>query len=141
MPDYSDIGFCIKQIHDRMEKHANNAMRPNGLTMMQVSVLLALQHSADRQMSMKELERCFGVAQSTVAGIVSRLEQKGFVEALGDASDKRVKRVHITAAGEKCCAETACQKQEADAQLLNGFSETEKEMFRKLLEKAAKNLE
>ena len=40
MPNYSDIGFCIKQIHDRMEKMANNAMRPNDLTMMQVSVNL-----------------------------------------------------------------------------------------------------
>lgn len=32
-------------------------------------------------MSMKELKKSFGIAQSTVAGIVSRLEQKGFVEA------------------------------------------------------------
>lgn len=141
MLNYSDIGFCIKQIHDRMEKQANNAMRSSDLTMMQVSVLLALQDSSEKQMSMKELEHCFGVAQSTAAGIVSRLEQKGFVEALGDASDKRVKRVHITAAGEKCCAESACHKEEAEKKLLNGFSDAEKEELHKLLEKAAKNLE
>lgn len=49
---------------------------------------------------MKELERYFGVAQSTIAGVVSRLEQKGFVEAFGDAADKRIKVVHITPAGE-----------------------------------------
>lgn len=141
MPDYSDIGFCIKQIHDRLEKSANNAMRSNGLTMMQVSVLLALQDSAEKQMSMKELERSFGIAQSTVAGIVSRLEQKGFVEALGDASDRRVKRVHITAAGEKCYAESVCHKEEAEKKLLNGFSGAEKEELHRLLERAAKNLE
>lgn len=141
MPDYSDIGFCIKQIHDRLEKSANNAMRSNGLTMMQVSVLLALQDSAEKQMSMKELERSFGIAQSTVAGIVSRLEQKGFVEALGDASDRRVKRVHITTAGEKCCAESVCHKEEAEKKLLNGFSGAEKEELHRLLERAAKNLE
>lgn len=57
MPDYSDIGFCIKQIHDRLEKQANNAMRSSDLTMMQVSVLLALQESGEKQMSMKELEK------------------------------------------------------------------------------------
>ena len=141
MPNYSDIGFCIKQIHDRMEKHANNAMRPNGLTMMQVSVLLSLQDSSEKQMSMKELERCFGIAQSTVAGIVSRLEQKGFVEALGDASDKRVKRVHITSSGETCCAEAAWHKEEAEKKLLNGFSDTEKHTLHALLERAARNLE
>lgn len=48
MPDYSDIGFCIKQIHDRLEKQANNAMRSSDLTMMQVSVLLALQESGEK---------------------------------------------------------------------------------------------
>lgn len=141
MPDYADIGFCIKQIHDRMEKQANNAMRSSDLTMMQVSVLLALQESGEKQMSMKELEKSFGIAQSTVAGIVSRLEQKGFVEALGDAADKRVKRVHITAAGEKCCAESACHKEEAEKRLLKDFSEEERRALHALLEKAARNLE
>lgn len=141
MPDYSDIGFCIKQIHDRMEKQANNAMRSSDLTMTQVSVLLALQESGEKQMSMKELEKSFGIAQSTVAGIVSRLEQKGFVEALGDAADKRVKRVHITAAGEKCCAESACHKEEAEKRLLKDFSEEERRVLHALLEKAARNLE
>ena len=141
MPDYSDIGFCIKQIHDRVEKQANNAMRSSDLTMMQVSVLLALQESGEKQMSMKELEKSFGIAQSTVAGIVSRLEQKGFVEALGDAADKRVKRVHITAAGEKCCVESACHKEEAEKRLLKDFSEEERRVLHALLEKAARNLE
>ena len=141
MPGYLDIGFCIKQIHDRLEKQANNAMRSSDLTMMQVSVLLALQESVEKQMSMKELEKSFGIAQSTVAGIVSRLEQKGFVEALGDAADKRVKRVHITAAGEKCCAESACHKEEAEKRLLKDFSEEERRVLHTLLEKAARNLE
>lgn len=141
MLDYSDIGFCIKQIHDRMEKHANNAMRANDLTMTQVSVLVTLQEAAGKQLSMKELERCFGVAQSTVAGIVSRLEQKGFVEALGDASDKRIKLVHITEAGEKCCAEAACHKEIAEQKLLKGFSEEEQKILGELLARAAKNME
>lgn len=141
MPDYSDIGFCIKQIHDRLEKQANNAMRSNGLTMMQVSVLITLRDSDEKQMSMKELERCFGVAQSTVAGVVSRLKQKGFVEAFGDAADKRIKRVHITFEGEKCCAEAFLHKEEAEKRLLRGFSEEEKTLLHKLLEKAVKNME
>ena len=141
MPGYSDIGFCIKQIHDRLEKQANNAMRASDLTMMQVSFLMTLQSSAEKQLTMKELERCFGVAQSTVAGIVSRLEQKGFVEALGDPADKRIKRVHITQAGERCCAEAVVHKEEAEKKLLAGFSENERKLLHELVEKAARNLE
>lgn len=141
MPNSSDIGFCIKQIHDRLEKQANNAMRSIDLTMMQVSVLLTLRDSSEKQMTMKELERCFGVAQSTVAGIVSRLEQKGLVEGFGDVSDKRIKRVHITETGEKCCVEAACHKEEADQKLLKGFTEKERQLLGELLERAARNLD
>lgn len=140
MPDYNDAGFCIKQIHDRLAKQANNAMRDSGLTMMQVSFLVTLQETPDKQLSMKELERSFGVAQSTVAGIVSRLEQKGFVEAFGDASDRRIKLVHITEAGEKCCAEAAWHKYEADRRMLKGFSDDERRTLIRLLARAADNL-
>lgn len=82
-------GQLIKLLHDRLEKQANNTLRGKDLTMMQISVLMELQKAEQKQRSMKELERKFCVAQSTVAGIISRLEQKGFVEAFGDASDKR----------------------------------------------------
>ena len=114
MPEYTPNGLLFKQIHDRLEKQSNNALRAKDLTMMQVSVLMALQQAAEQRLSMKELERYFGVAQSTVAGIVSRLEQKDLVEAFGDTADKRIKLVHITTAGEKCCAEAACQMKEAE---------------------------
>lgn len=138
MPNFSDIGFCIKQIHDRLEKQANNAMRTTDLTIMQVSVLMLLQDTEEQQLSMKELESRLSVAQSTVAGVVSRLEQKGFVEALGDPSDRRIKRVHITPAGEICCAEAVCHKEEAEQKLLQGFSQEERDTLGKLLARAAK---
>ena len=89
---------------------------------------------------MKELERRFCTAQSTVAGIISRLEQKGFVEAFGDAADKRVKLVHITPAGEACCKEAAGYMEQAEQTLLRGFSEEEKTMFNLLLARAAENM-
>lgn len=100
MSEYTHSGLLFKQIHDRLEKQSNNALRAKGLTMMQVSLLMALQKAPEQRSTMKELERYFDVAQSTIAGIVSRLEQKGFVEAFGDAADKRIEVVHITPAGE-----------------------------------------
>ena len=130
----------IKLLHDRLEKQANNTLRAQDLTMMQVSVLLELQKADQKQLSMKELERKFCIAQSTVAGIISRLEQKGFVEAFGDAADKRVKLVHITPAGEACCRDAAGYMEQADQTLLKGFSEEEKETFNRLLARAAENM-
>lgn len=133
-------GQLIKLLHDRLEKQANNTLRGKDLTMMQVAVLMELQEAEQKQRSMKKLERKFCVAQSTVAGIISRLEQKGFVEAFGDASDKRIKVVHITPAGEACCREAVGFMAEAEQILLHGFSEEEKAVFNQLLARAAKNM-
>ena len=133
-------GQLIKLLHDRLEKQANNTLRAQDLTMMQISVLMELQKAELKQLSMKELERRFCIAQSTVAGIISRLEQKGFVEAFGDAADKRVKLVHITPAGEACCKEAAGYMEQAEQTLLQGFSEEEKTMFNLLLARAAENM-
>ena len=140
MSEYIPNGFLIKQIHDRLEKQANNTLRGKDLTMMQISVLMELQEAEQKQRSMKELERKFCVAQSTVAGIISRLEQKGFVEAFGEASDKRIKLVHITPDGEACCREAAGYMAEAEQMLLHGFSEDEKAIFNQLLARAAENM-
>lgn len=140
MSEYIPNGFLIKQIHDRLEKQANNTLRGKDLTMMQISVLTELQKAEQKQRSMKELERKFRVAQSTVAGIISRLEQKGFVEAFGDASDKRIKLVHITPDGESCCREADGYMAEAEQMLLHGFSEDEKAIFNQLLARAAENM-
>ena len=133
-------GQLIKLLHDRLEKQANNTLRAQDLTMMQISVLMELQKTELKQLSMKELERRFCIAQSTVAGIISRLEQKGFVEAFGDAADKRVKLVHITPAGEACCKEAAGYMEQAEQALLRGFSEDEKTTFNLLLARAAENM-
>lgn len=140
MPKYVTTGFLIKQIHDRLAKRSNNTLRAKDLTMMQVSVLMALQKAKRQQLSMKELERYFGVAQSTIAGIVSRLEQKGFAEAFGDETDKRIKLVHITSAGELCCAEAACYMNKTEEDLLKGFSSSEQKMLNRLLTRVADNL-
>lgn len=136
----TDSGFLIKQIHDRLEKRANNALRATGLTLMQTSILMALEEAAENQLSMKAMERQFQVAQSTIAGIVARLEQKGFVEALADAADRRVKLVHVTPAGEACCRKAAYYRQEAEETLLHGFSQEERAVLNALLRKAASNL-
>ena len=133
-------GQLIKLLHDRLEKQANNTLRGKDLTMMQIAVLMELQKAEQKQRTMKELERTFCVAQTTVVGIISRLEQKGFVEAFGNASDKRIKVVHITPAGEACCREAAGYMAEAEQTLLHGFSEDEKALFNQLLSRAAENM-
>ncbi|MGM9670560.1 MAG: MarR family winged helix-turn-helix transcriptional regulator [Oscillospiraceae bacterium] len=138
--DQNTCGALIKQMHDELEKNANNAMRAQGITMAQCVALLALNQAPEKQLPLKELERQLRVAQSTAAGIVARLEQKGMVEGLGSPEDRRVKIVRITARGMECCANAELDMQQTEQSLLSGLTETEREIFLSLLKKVRDTL-
>lgn len=140
MKDQNSCGALLKQINDELEKNANNAMRAHGLTMTQCGTLLILDQAPEGQMTLKELERQLRVAQSTAAGIVARLEQKGLVEGMGSPEDRRIKMVRITAAGRQCCRYAERDMEETERLLLSGLTETEQSIFLSLLKKVRDTL-
>ena len=135
MEKRQSCGKLIKQIHDELRKNANNAMRSQDMTMAQLDVLLELDCAPEKRRSLKELEQILHVAQSTAAGIIARLEQKGFVESFGDTADRRIKLVRITPAGTDCANSARQSMLEAEARLLCALTETERDIFFALLEK------
>ena len=94
-------GWYIKCIDNTLEKEANANLQRLNLTMQQNRVLILLAHAPDNTLPLKALEEHFGAAQSTVAGLASRLEKKGLVEPVSDPSDKRVKRIRLTTEGKR----------------------------------------
>lgn len=133
-------GVMIKQIHDELGKKANAMLRVQDLTLSQMNVLMELEAADSHQLSLKELERLLHVAQPTAAGIVVRLEQKGFVESFTDENDRRVKMVSISASGMECYRNAAADVAVMEAQLLHELTEPEKILFRDLLEKVFRGL-
>ena len=71
MKEYEQYVLLIKQIHDSIEKSSNNELRAEGLTIMQVAILIELLNAPGHKLTMKQLEKIFSVAQSTIAGLVS----------------------------------------------------------------------
>ena len=140
MHPQDSCGGLIKQIHDALERNANNAMRPMGMTMAQFGVLLALHCEEGGTLPLKSLEQSLRVAQSTAAGITARLEQKGFVESFGDTADRRVKRVRITEEGAQMCAMARENMAAEDRFLMSIFSPEEQEEFLAQLQKLQKHL-
>lgn len=140
MNERTDCGKLLKQIHDEMRKNINNAMRAQNMTMAQWDALLELDLVPEKQLSFKDLEQRLRIAQSTTVGIISRLEQKGLVEGLGDPNDRRVKLARITPAGMARIAEAELGRAEAEARLLAGLTETERDIFLALLKKVRDTL-
>ncbi len=135
MAKQRSCGLLIKQINDELQKKANNEMRSMNLTMAQVSTLLELYHAPERQRSMKELEECLHVAQSTAAGIILRLERKGLVEGFSDLADKRMKLVRITQTGIDHVLDAEQDMLQAEEHLLSGLTEAERSILYTLLKK------
>lgn len=133
--------FLIRKIHTTLEKKANNSMKKAGLTVSQMTVLMQLSSTVEKRMTLKELEKAINLAQSTTVGIVSRLEQKGLVDYYTDVSDKRIKIVKITQAGEECCKTAKWNMNKVNDDLVVGLTDIEKDMFISILKKVSETIE
>lgn len=140
MEKAQDCGMLLKQINDELLKNANNALRSQNITLAQLEVLDQLSQAPEGRYSLKELEQILHVAQSTAAGIISRLEQKGFVAGFGDAEDRRIKRVQIMPAGVECVRAALHHRAEAEERLLSNLTEAERDIFHMLLKKVRDSL-
>ena len=86
-------GELIKRINAKVEKATNNPLLIYDLTSTQFKMLVMLHLIPDHTAMLKELEKYFGVAQSTAAGIIARLEKKNLVASFSDENDKRIKQI------------------------------------------------
>lgn len=134
-------GTLLKQIHDIMEKNANNVLREQELTISQSGVLVLLDEKEGKTASFKELEKEFGVSQPTMVGILNRLVQKDFVEVLTDSEDKRIRKAHLTQKGADKCKEGYKHMNSAEEQLLKSLTDDEKKEFKRLLLKVRKSFD
>ena len=89
----------MKTLNDMGEKRINESFRQYNLTLSQTRVLSALYLSDTGEYTFKELEGLFHVSQQTMAGLIGRLEEKGFVTSYQDANDRRIKRAALTEKG------------------------------------------
>lgn len=141
MEERKECGALIKKINDELEKNANNVLRTQDLTFSQLGALLKLDAASEGQLTLKELEKQLHVAQSTAAGIVSRLERKDLVESFGDAEDRRIKIVKITSGGIQRLQDADQHRIQAEERLLSGLTETERSIFYSLLKKVCDSLQ
>lgn len=86
-------------------------------------------------MTLKKLERSIHVAQSTTAGIVSRLEKKGLVSCGSLPDDLRVKTAELTERGKEYCRMAEKDMEQAEDKFLSGLTDTERSIFQTLLNK------
>lgn len=91
--------FLLKVLGDAVRREGDNSMKAVGLTHSQMGVIVCLENHEGGECSFKEVQRFLRVSQPTTTGLISRLEQKGFVTTLSSATDQRAKNVKLTPKG------------------------------------------
>ena len=99
------------------------------LTASQGRLMAFLFHRGDSPTYAKDVETTFQLTHPTVSGLLSRLEQKGFIALETDLKDRRSKRIVVLEKGRAC-----------HERIVRGFTPEEREQFRKFLQRAIDNV-
>lgn len=91
------IAMLLKELYSKTMYSIEDNFKENGLTHQQVIVIKLIAHN--REMTISDLCDQMSLAKGTVSGIVSRLEQNGFVEKIKKENDKRNTYLKFTKKG------------------------------------------
>ncbi|TDU83192.1 DNA-binding MarR family transcriptional regulator [Kribbella voronezhensis] len=100
------------------------------LTVAQAQMLCAL---TEESLGMADLSGVLGLERSSLTGLVDRAEHRGLVVREGDARDRRVVKVTLTAAGADAVHKFHHQLTERLDQLLQDLPTSERERFARSL--------
>ncbi len=125
----------FQMLYNIIQKKCQNAVKDLDITMSQGGVIAAITESPNGELSLKELEKKLQLSQSVTAGLVTRLEEKGYVESFGNEDDKRIKILRATALGKEKCRAGQKILVEVEKEILTPLSETEKANMYEILEK------
>lgn len=127
-----DIGYLIKLIQDKMKSKADADLKRHNLTLAQSRVLLYILEKGG-ETTQKEIETFMEVSHPTIVGILSRMEQNGFLTTWMDPQNKRNKIVHLTESAQNTAAEMDAFIQKNEAALLDSLTEEEIQVLQKAL--------
>lgn len=132
-------GHLARILHWCTDQSMTNALAGMDLTAAQGHVMGFLAHQKEPPCP-KDVEEVFHLSHPTVSGILSRLEQKGFIAQLPDEKDRRCKRIHILPKGQECLELMHNTILANEERMVRGFSLEERELFADFLRRAIANM-
>lgn len=139
MKEKQKTGYLLKTVTDILGKEANYMLKEQGLTWTQSRLIGFLARNGCAR-TQKEIEEFLEVSHPTVVGIVSRMEQNGFVSCSLDPSDRRNKIVSLTDKSIETGKSILDSLRKQDEAMFSGFSEDERAQLDSFLIRIYNNL-
>ena len=134
------IGFVVKQINTVFEKDLNIRLKRLGITSSQCAVLDYLFHTNKEEVNQRDVEKNLNLKNPTVTGILKRLDEKGFILCVPNATDKRKKNIYLTEKAYDIQRKMEADRRKLDRELTRGLTKKEVAALRKGLEKLLYNI-
>lgn len=130
----------IKYISDKVRQKADNNLKDHNVTLSQVRVLNFLWRE-NGSCSQKQIEDFLQVSHPTVVGLVSRMEQSGYIQTSVSSDDKRNKIVTVTDSGMSLACELCRYMEDIDKRMLVGLTDEQQAQLADMLYIVAQNFE
>ncbi|MDQ6945469.1 MAG: MarR family transcriptional regulator [Actinomycetota bacterium] len=132
----------ISRIATRIAERQEEVFARYGLTRGDVGVLSALRTSPPpHTLSPTQLFRGLMMSSAGMTKRLDRLEQRGLVKRIPDASDRRGLAIHLTDSGRRVSARAVSENTKSEATLLAGLDGKERRMLADLLRVVLSRLE
>jgi DNA-binding MarR family transcriptional regulator len=126
-----NIVFLIAKAHQQAQGFLKGQLKTFGLTPVQCLLLESLWE--EEGISVGEIGRRLVLDTATLAGVLDRMVNAGWVRREVDSEDARVARVFLTEKAREATTELATTIGSTNNELLNKFSLEEKVLFKRFL--------
>ena len=126
--------YLIFTAQQKLRTYMKNVLMKENVkvTTAQAGILFLIKQKSGQSMS--ELSQILSVDNSTLTGLVDRLERAGFVRRNSDPDDRRALNIDITEAGIRELEKAKVVIRRINEEIKAGFSEQEMDSFKKVLQ-------
>lgn len=119
--------MLIREIHSLTAHSMEESVRESGLTVQQILVVKLLGHKGE--LTISRLCEEMNLTKGTVSGIITRLEEKGYVEKNKKDQDRRETYVRFSEMGLQFAKAFRIRIEKSYAHIFEGIDEAEMESF------------
>ncbi len=133
-------GVLIKKLDKVFKQNFNQELERVGLTFSQMRVLRFLEGNPNTKITQKDISKGLDIQHSTTIGLLKRMQEKGLVTVVVDEDNRRCRNIFLTSKAEEISCEMERGRTIMENRVVASFTEEEKEIFYRLLNKAIDNL-
>ncbi len=134
------IGYLIKKINKELECSKNGNLKGYDITAQQFHIIMFISKNSDKNICQKDVEHELEIKGATVSGLLSRLENNGYLERVSDEADSRYKYLKLTDKALKFREEIFKSVDLFESKMLSGFSDEEVDLLRNYLHRIQDNI-